>query len=774
MFPVEEKIGEIAHLLASGTDVVLTAPPGSGKTTCVPPALLGSSWLGGRKILMLEPRRMAARSCACCISGRLGGEVGATVGYSVRLERRVSAATKIEIVTEALLTQRLLEDPGLSDTGLVIFDEFHERSVHSDLAFAMTLEMKRLFRPDMRILVMSATLDADAVNSALKGAVVRAEGTMYPVETIYLGPVSAVSAIRKALCETQGDVLCFLPGEGEIRKCAEALGQTDGVRVMQLYGSLPKEEQDAVFEPSSARRVILSTSIAETSLTLPGIKCVIDSGLMRTAKFSPATGMSSLVTLPLPLDRAEQRRGRAGRVSSGICYRLWNESDERSRPKAMTPEILDADLCRLVVSCAAWGAPRRCDLPWLTAPPSAAWERAMSLLQTLGFVDDRGSLTAKGEKCASMPVHPRLANMLLSRSPRAAELAAVIEDAPPSRESDIRYVPVTGRLRRLSSMFLRGCHAVPTGESDGSLLARAYPDRIARNRGNGTFCMVSGRGAFISPDDPLSREEFLVCCRLDDRQGDAKIFLACPVDGDEIAGLYGEKMKEERFCRWDARSDRVKAVVRRKLGEMVYDEKPCADIDPSEAFVEEVRHRKVENIPAWNDHSLRLRARMEFAWKGSVGDEAVLAALPDFVKGMTKWRDLEKLDMEALLFSIAAGLGHSKYELDTFAPERIQVPTGSRIKVDYSGEAPKMEVRLQECFGMSSNPCVALGRVKVVMTLLSPAGRPCATTDDISRFWSEGYALVRKDLRGRYPKHYWPEDPACAVATARIRPKGDS
>ena len=533
MFPVEEKIGEIAAALGKNRDVVLTAPPGSGKTTCVPPALLDAPWLKGKKIVMLEPRRIAARNCASYISKKLGEPVGGTVGYQVRLERKVSAKTRLEVVTEGLLTNRIQADPELRDVGLVIFDEFHERSLQSDLAFALALEVRRALRPDLRILVMSATLDADEVAAHLGDAdIVQAEGRMFPVETVYLGDLSMSAAIAKALKETEGDVLCFLPGEGEIRRVFELLRsrvfESDGVRVLPLYGSLPKEDQDKVFAntntPNSKtrtfRKVILATSIAETSVTIEGITCVIDSGLMRVPRFSPATGMSGLVTLPLTQDRAEQRRGRAGRVRAGVCYRLWTEGVQQSRPKKMMPEILETDLCSLVLTSTAWGALGREDLPWMTPPAAALWDQAAGLLKMLGALDGRGCLTEKGKQMAKLPMHPRLANMVLAcgenhevkvkgvgEDRSVSILAAIIEEGAKRLETDIRYVPVTSRIKELSKRFAFHCPPSPSTFtlSAGGALALAYPDRIAKNRGNGTFRMTNGRVAFLPEDDPMAK-----------------------------------------------------------------------------------------------------------------------------------------------------------------------------------------------------------------------------------------------------------------------------
>ena len=782
-FPVEEKLEDIRRALAANRDVVLTAPPGSGKTTCVPPALLDEPWLQGRKIVMLEPRRLAARNCASFIARKLGEPVGGTVGYQVRLERKVSAATRLEVVTEGLLTQRIASDPELADVGLVIFDEFHERSLQCDLAFALSLEVKSALRPDLRIVVMSATLDADEVAAHLesvagKVSVVRAEGRMFPVETKYLGDLPVSAAVSKALKETEGDILCFLPGEGEIRRIIELSNNRiigpDGVQVLPLYGNLPKEEQDRVFEKSAKRKVVLATSIAETSLTIEGITCVIDSGLMRVPRFSPATGMSGLVTLPLTQDRAEQRRGRAGRVSAGVCYRLWAECDHASRPVKMAPEILDADLSSLVLTCVAWGATEREVLPWMTPPPAASWEQAVGLLKLLGALDATGRLTPKGERMAKLPMHPRLANMVLGGGDPM--LAAIIEEGSRSRETDIRYVTVTPRVRELSKRFSRYCPSA-AAVSPGAALALAYPDRVAKNRGNGTFRMVSGRGAFLPDDDPLAHEPYLVCCELDDRAGDAKVFLGCPIAEAEVLALFGGQVVEEPFCEWDRVNDRVKSVLRGRLGEMTIYEKPRAGAEgAAEAMLAGIRLKGVENLPCWSKETLQLRDRINFlhrfdgSWP-TIDAATLVPALEGFVGGMTKWRDLEKLDLFAVTDFILSESGHDRRELDRLAPVRMEVPSGSHMLIHYDGDEPTCEVRLQECFGLMETPKVAGGKAPVVMTLLSPAQRPIQITKDLAGFWKEGYQLVRKDMRGRYPKHYWPEDPFTAVATRRVRPR---
>ena len=789
MFPVEEKIGEIAAALAKNRDVVLTAPPGSGKTTCVPPALLDAPWLRGKKVVMLEPRRLAARNCAQYIAKKRGEPVGETVGYSVRLERKVSAKTRLEIVTEGLLTNRLLADPELNEVGLVIFDEFHERSLQCDLSFALALEVRRALRPDLRILVMSATLDADEVAAHLGDAdIVRAEGRMFPVETRYVGDASLSFAVDDAFEVTDGDILCFLPGEGEIRRAVESFSKWHGLEVLPLYGSLPKEEQDRVFRPSPQRKLIFSTSIAETSVTLEGVTAVIDSGLMRVPRFSPSTGMSGLVTLPLTQDRAEQRRGRAGRVKAGVCYRLWTEGQQQSRPKKMMPEILEADLCSLVLTSIAWGALGCYDLPWMTPPAASAWDQAVGLLKMLGALSADGRLTEKGVAMAKMPMHPRLANMILGGGDPM--LAAIIEEGSKSRETDIRYVPKTSRIKQLAKRFSAIEHSNNPNIrtiSEGAALALAYPDRVAKNRGNGTFRMVNGRGAFLPDDDPMAKEPYIVCCELDDRAGDAKVFLGCPISEEEILELFGDKVVEEPCCEWDRRTDSVKCVVRGRLGELALYEKPQRGAEGAQrALLEGVRIKGVDNLPCWGKESLQLRARINFlnrvmpapvaedrdgtVWP-RIDEQTLLPALEGFVGGMTKWRDLEKLDIAAVMDFILSEAGHDRRELDRLAPTRMEVPSGSHMTIHYEGDEPTVEVRLQECFGLMETPKVAGGKVPIVMTLLSPAQRPIQITKDLAGFWKGAYQLVRKDMRGRYPKHYWPEDPFTAVATRRVRPK---
>ena len=825
MFPVEAILPQIRNSLEKNRDVVLRAPPGSGKTTCVPPALLDAPFLKGKKILMLEPRRLAARSCAAYIARKLGEGVGETVGFQVRLERKVSARTRLEIVTEGLLAQRLVADPELADVGLLVFDEFHERSLACDLGFAMAVDVRRALRPDLRLLVMSATLDVDAIAAHLGDADVHtAEARMFPVETRYLqvestAPISVqmAGAVRRALAAPGGDVLCFLPGEGEIKRCQEELredfsargvseAQGRAVEVLPLYGALPKDEQDRVVARRVGvglpRRVILSTSIAETSLTIEGVTTVIDSGLMRVSRFSPRSGMSRLETLRLTRDRAEQRRGRAGRVCPGVCLRLWTEAQDRLLQPAMKPEIADADLAPTVLTAATWGTTALDGLPWLTPPPAASWENAKGVLRMLGALDADGRITAHGRQMARLPVHPRLANMILrTDSPEACTLAAILEELPnggPRRETDVRRVldlvrerpndRFARRVRELARRWERFCGgragARPSLVEPGELLCFAFPDRIARNRGNGSFQMTGGRGAFMERTEALATADYLVLCDLDDGGGDAKIHLAAPIAEEAIEDIFRDEIEETVQTTWDRRTESVSAVKVRRLWKMnlhVGGQSKPDEAAVQAALFEGIRQKGIAQLP-WTPGTRQLQARICFLHRElggpwpDVSDGALLARLDDlfagFTLGMSRWSHLQKLDLAAVLDAALAEAGLDRRALDRLAPVKMEVPSGSQMTIHYEEAEPFVAVRLQECFGLQETPKVAGGKTPIVMRLLSPAQRPVQITKDLAGFWKGAYALVRKDLRGRYPKHYWPEDPSTAVATRRVRPPG--
>ena len=808
MFPVESIIPAIRASLADNRSVVLQAPPGTGKTTCVPPALLDMSFLAGRKVLMLEPRRLAARACAAYIARCMGEDVGGIVGYSVRLERRVSSRTRLEIVTEGLLAQRLLNDPELSDVGLVVFDEFHERSLACDLGFAMALDVRRALRPDLRLLVMSATLDAGEVARHLGDADIHtAEAPMFPVETKYLvdeprTPIAltAAAAVKRALSVPGGDILAFLPGEGEIKRCAEELRGAPA-EIFPLYGALPKDRQDAALAPASGRKVVLSTSIAETSLTIPGVTVVVDSGLMRVSRFSPRTGMSRLETLRLTRDRADQRRGRAGRTAPGVCHRLWTPREDRLLQPAMKPEILEADLAPTVLAAAMWGTTRAEGLPWLTPPPEAAWGHACTLLRQLGALDADGRITERGRAMARLAAHPRLANMMLSvPCSDTCLVAAVLEELPnggPRRETDLRRVldlvrerPDDGFSRRVAELSRRWLRQLPSvhgaaGGDAASAVALAFPDRIGKNRGNGTFQLTGGGGAQMERTEALSTAEYLVCCELNDAGGDARIHLAASVSEEDIEAFFGADIEEGTLTEWDRRTDAVKAVRVRRLGRMVLrsggQSAPDADV-VQEALFAGIRQKGIANLPCWTSGLRQMQARICFlhrtleGWP-DVSDEALSRRLEDwfagFTGGMTRWEHLERLDLAAVFDVALAEAGQDRRALDRLAPVKMEVPSGSQMTIHYEEFEPFVQVRLQECFGLTETPKVAGGRIPIVMKLLSPAQRPVQITKDLASFWNSGYPLVRKDLRGRYPKHYWPEDPHTAVATRRVRPRQD-
>lgn len=816
-FPVDTVLPALATSLEANRPVVLQAPPGSGKTTRVAPFLLGAPWLRGRKILMLEPRRLAARAAAAYMARQRGERVGQTIGYHIRLDRQVGPQTRIEILTEGLLAQRLLSDPELADVGLVIFDEFHERSLAADTGLALALDARGALRPDLRLVVMSATLQPGPIAAHLGTADIHtADARLYPVETRLLNrtptaplPAVAADAVRRALAEEPGSILVFLPGEGEIRRTLERLRDAplpSDVSLHPLYGALPRDEQDAAVEPPAPgrRKVVLATSIAESSLTIEGIHVVVDTGWMRVPRFSPATGMSRLETLRITRDRADQRRGRAGRLGPGVCYRLWDDATDAQLAPESLPEIFDADLAPTVLQCAEWGSAARDGLPWLTPPPDAAWRQATALLQELGALKSPApAITPRGRAMAQLPIHPRLAHMVLEAAragcaQRACLLAAALTEAASDsslrRETDARRL--LDRLagdarddfaRRAHELARRWGHAYPSDRarlSEGQLLAWAFPDRVARRRdAAGHFLLRSGRGATLDTAELLAREEWLVAAELQDADVDAKIRLAAPLTRDELDEAFSAEYENRATVSWDKRSESVQAVNRLCLGAIVIREGGQAAPDPDAlraALFDGVRQKGLDQLP-WTKSARALQGRVCFlhrtlpeqAWP-DLADEALLADLDvwlaPFCDGVTRWAHVQNLDLTSILLSRLDACGCSRRLLDELAPTHLPVPSGSNVQVRYDQDAPHMEVRIQEVFGLAQTPRIAGGRVPVVMHLLSPAQRPVQVTRDLESFWATGYAYVRKDLRGRYPKHYWPEDPREAVATRRVRP----
>ena len=811
-FPVDRVVPELAAGLAAHAAAVLVAEPGAGKTTRVPLALRDAPWLAGKKIVMLEPRRLAARASARRMAATLGESVGETVGYTVRLERKVSARTRIEVVTEGILTRRLQQDPELADTGLVIFDEFHERNLDGDLGLALTLDVQRGLRPDLKILVMSATLDAETLCAHLGNApLIQTTGRMFPVGVTHLERPTrfsliddTVKAITRALREVKGSLLVFLPGEGEIRRTVEALGKIDlpaNTDVRPLYGALSFADQDeAIRKPDAGRRkIVLATTIAETSLTIEGIEAVIDTGLKRAPRFDPASGMTALETIRVSQASAEQRKGRAGRLGPGHCYRLWPEAETKALAAHDAPEIRVADLAPLALDMANWGVTARDGLPWLEAPPQAPFGQAQDLLRQLGAVDAARAITAHGRAMVRLPLHPRLAHMVvkaaeLGAGQSAAETAAMISERdglPRDTTADIeaRLLHVRGaardRIRQSAKQIteLLRCGEDSSDLSHGVMLALAYPDRIAERRGQNRFRMANGGGAVVAEHDALAKADHIAIALLDNAQADAKVFLAGVITLADIEKHFADLITTQSRAGWDSRQNAVVASTRRSLGAVVLEERALPSPDPAvlaQGMVDGVRSLGLSALP-WGEAAENLRNRVRFlartmpdaGWP-DLSDATLLATLEEwlspYLAGMVRKSDLARLDMTNILRGLVPYQLLS--QIDSLAPQRMEVPSGGHYRIDYETDGdPVLRVRLQEMFGLHSAPQVAGGRAKLRIELLSPAGRPVAVTQSLETFWTNAYPDVRKDMRGRYPKHYWPENPleAQAVAPRRLR-----
>ena len=819
--PIEQVLPALRAALGSGPSAVLQAPPGAGKTTRAPLALLEEPWLAGRRIVLLEPRRLAARAAARRMAVMLGERVGDTVGYRVRHESVVGSGTRIVVVTEGILARMLQADPALEEFGLVVFDEFHERSVHADLGLALTLHSRSVLRPDLRVLVMSATLEGGPVAALLgDAAVVTSEGRAHPVEVIYrprrsetrLEPAVA-GAVRHALEAEDGDVLVFLPGAGEIRR-VEGLLRDVAADVIPLHGNLAPEQQDRAILPSrpGTRKVVLATSIAETSLTIEGVRVVVDAGLSRGPRYSPRTGMTRLATVRVSRASAEQRRGRAGRLSPGVCYRLWSPQEEAAMAARSTPEILEADLAPLALELAAAGVRDPGELRWLDSPPAAAFSEARSLLVQLGALDGSGGFTRHGAAMSRLALHPRLSHMVmraieLGARDEACELAALLTERDLLRRSEgvadadirIRIDLLRGTVTRqdVDREALRraraevaacrrgrgGKRTAGAGEVGvGVLLAFAYPDRIALRRPGpaGRFLLRNGLGAFLEPQG-LSREEYLVIPELDGKRPESRILVAAPLASDEIRQWFASDIVAEDVVEWYPATRTVAGRRRERLGAIVLREGPLPDPDPAlvrTAMMDSVRKAGVDALP-WDDSASRIRERITFirtlnpGWPEVTG-EALTASLEEWLGprlvGIARWDDLARVDLGGALLDLIGW--ERRAHLDRLAPTHVVVPSGSRIQVDYSDpERPVLAVRLQEMFGLMETPRVGQGAVPLTLHLLSPAGRPVQVTRDLAGFWRTSYFDVRKDLKGRYPRHHWPDDPLRAEATKRIRPR---
>ena len=834
--PIDEVLPALRLALAERHEAVLEAPPGAGKTTRVPLALLNEPWLAGQKILMLEPRRLAARAAAERLASELGEKVGQTVGYRIRLDSKVGPETRIEVVTEGILTRRLQHDPALEGVGLLIFDEFHERSLDADLALALSLNGRELFRDEqpLKILLMSATLEGERLASILDDApILRSEGRMYPVAMRWGRPFvpgefiepRVVQTVLDAINDESGSLLVFLPGQAEIRRVnqqlADALGSRSDILLCPLHGELDLAAQRAAIEPApkGLRKVVLATNIAETSLTIDGVRVVIDAGLARVPRFDPGSGMTRLDTQRISRASATQRAGRAGRLEPGVCYRLWSEDQHAQLAAYGSAEILQADLAGLALQLARWGvAPEQ--LIWLDMPPSASYAQARQLLERLGALHG-AKLTAHGEAMAELPAHPRIAHLLirgqdLGLAEMACDVAALLgeRDILRGAGADVhsRLALLSGesrvarggqggvqRARQLARQYrgyLRGKATQPVADPDhprwlGALLALAYPDRIALQRkpGGAEYRLANGRAAVFTESDVLMKHPWLVIADLGSRQGqrEERIYLAAEFDAGLLDGVLSEQVSVVDQLDWDEREGVLRAERQRKVGELVLSREPLTGLDEAartQALINLVRRKGLELLPwtpelrQWQARvallrQLDMQAQGQSEWP-DVSDAALLAGLEDwlapYLGRVSRLSHFANLDLSSIVHNLLKW--PLPQRLEELAPHHIKVPSGSSVRLDYSEHPPILAVRLQELFGLADTPRIAGGRQVVKLHLLSPARRPVQVTQDLANFWKSTYDEVKKDLKGRYPKHFWPDDPLVAQATARVKPKG--
>ena len=816
--PVVEIIPALQSHLSGNNTVVISAPPGAGKSTILPLALLEEPWMQSKKMIVLEPRRLAASSIAHRMADLLGEPVGRTVGYRIRFENKVSAYTRIEVVTEGILTRMLQSDNALEDVGLVFFDEFHERSIHADIALAFCRQTQEILRPDLRLVVMSATLDVDLLSGMLGAQVIRSEGRTFPVKTVYAGeldnmalPESCSRIIVKALQENEGDLLAFLPGQAEIRKCEEILKRyLRDVAIHPLYGQLShREQQEAILpNPKGRRKVVLATSIAETSLTIEGIKIVVDTGFSRRSTFDPKTGLSGLKTTRISLDAADQRAGRAGRLSEGICYRMWSAATHQRLAAYRNPEILEADLSPLLLDMLQWGVSDIDSLFWLNRPPEGTLASARTLLSDLNAVDTTtGRISEHGKEIHRFPCHPRLANMLiLARDrgllPLATDIAALLEERDPLdrmagvdinlRIEALRRYRREGKSDRKWEKIAKTATAyrklldspadnsVPDSHAAGLLLAFAYPERIAsaRPEREGEFQLANGQLALVSPGDALAHEPWLSIAHLDAQKGQGRVFIAAALDPGDVRHLA----RETENIRWDSRKLLLNATLDLRLGSLVLQSKPVAS--PAPEKVKEVLSAAIgsageqlldfnEAVQEWQNRVLSLkRWNPEQQWP-DVSTAVLLNTnaewLSEYLGAVRNGADLQRINLlRVLQYSLTF---EQQMLLDRLAPASILVPSGSNIKIRYSehGEDPVLAVRLQELFGMTETPKINEGKKNVVIHLLSPGYKPVQVTADLRSFWTHAYFEVRNELKRRYPKHSWPENPLEAEAVRGVK-----
>ncbi|MEM9850685.1 MAG: ATP-dependent helicase HrpB [Pseudomonadota bacterium] len=810
--PIEPVLPDLAAALDDRGIAVLEAPPGAGKTTRVPLYLLEVGAPG--RIVMLEPRRLATRAAAERMAHTLRETPGGTVGYAMRGDRKVGPGTRIEVVTEGLLTRRLQSDPDLPGVGTLIFDEFHERSLQADLGLALALEARAALRPDLRILVMSATLDAGAVAAMLDAPVITARGRSYPVDLRHLGApwqspdrhrpryeAAVAGLVHKAVAETEGGVLVFLPGEAEIKRVAAGLTSLgEGTIVHRLYGALPPSAQRVAIAPAPhGRKVVLATAIAETSLTIEDVRVVVDGGRARRPRFDAGSGMARLITERVTAAEATQRAGRAGRVAPGVCYRLWTKGEEGALAPFPLPEILSADLTGFVLELAAWGTRDLGALAFLDPPREADITAARDLLTDLGALEPGGAITDHGRRLAALPLHPRLGHMLTLGGAGSDLMAALFEARDPlPRAAPVdltlrldalrdtrRFETETGitpRVGALTTIRAETKRLKPQGpdRTPGEQAALAYPDRIGLRRPGDAprYLLSGGKGAVLDTADPLAGTRMLVAVNLDGDTREARIRLAIPVTETEIRGLFPDRIRTRDICRWSKRHRRVEARRQTCLGALVLADERWRDAPPdarAQAMAEGVADMGLDGLP-WSDAARRLQARVARA-------RAVAPTLPDlsdaalardlnpwltpYLMGIETRSDLGKLDLVAVL---RAQLDRGALQtLDRIAPAAVTAPTGTRLLIDYASDPPRISVKLQELFGLTRHP--EAGGAPLLIELLSPAGRPVQTTADLPGFWARSYHDVRKDMRGRYPKHPWPEDPTTAPPTRRAKPR---
>jgi ATP-dependent helicase HrpB len=820
--PIHAVLPEVIQALQDHNTVILQAPPGAGKSTVLPLHILDTNWLKGQRILLLEPRRLAARGVAARLANQLQEEVGKTVGYRVRFENKTSSRTRIEVLTEGILTRRLQNDSTLEDVGLVIFDEFHERSLHADLALALCREAQQIMRPDLRLLIMSATLDGVQLSKLLNNCpIITSEGRQFPVAINYKAvdpdlPLHETMAreIRHSLQEDEGDILAFLPGTAEIRHTQELLEEnTSGVAIFPLYGELSNRDQQLAIQPSTngLRKIVLTTSIAETSLTIEGVRIVVDSGYARIPKFDPRTGLTRLTTVRVTRDAADQRAGRAGRLGPGVCIRLWNETVQRHLTPQRIPEIQEADLAPLVLELAQWGVCEISTLTWLTPPPQGAITQAKNLLQQLEALDKEGRITDRGKSILRLPTHPRIAHLLLEseqsqQQALASDIAALLEERDPlpgetGADLALRIEVLRkwrnkesvqaerSRLERIDRLAASWCKllqiktdtTLPDHETIGSLLYTAYPERIAKRIDqNGRYRLANGKIARLPKHDILEREEWLAIAYMDGGANEGKIYLAAPLDMDDVVHLA----RQYRVVAWDAQKGELIARTEERIGEIIVSTSPLKSITDEErlSILTDVVRREGISALNWNDAVVQWQARVTFvrrnrsneAWPNVqtavLIDSADIWLVP-WLTTIRKREDFARIDLLPLLQTLLSY--EQQQQLERFAPEKLIVPTGSEIRLDYTPEngIPVLAVRLQELFGLHETPTINEGRTKVMIHLLSPAYRPVQVTQDLFSFWKNTYQEVRKELRMRYPKHHWPEDPWTAEAARGVKKK---